>query len=157
MVVCDIRATVDARDEYLAEQENAAKKAKSRKESLTQFNHVYLGSPRKPVNIASLVQAHSTDEAFFDFQRKLKRCIQDLVSRQNDADRLETVVPIGRRDVEIYQTDEVSCFTSVLHLINELIGYRILPHTSRLRVEGVLAWGERTSPLLLPLLWRAST
>lgn len=108
MVISDIRGMIDARDEYLMEQKDAEKRVRAQKEALTQFNHIYLGSPRKPVKISSLAEAHGMDEAFVNFSKKLKSCIQDLVSRQSDDDRLRTSRPVARRDVEVYETDEVS-------------------------------------------------
>ena len=113
MVVCDIQATIAARDEYMAAQEDAERKLRTRKESLTQFHHIYLGSPCKPVKISSLLEAHNMDEAYIDFSKKLKKCIQDLVNRPNDTDRLEIPGPITSRDVEVSASDDVSQFNFI--------------------------------------------
>ena len=107
MVLCDIRATVDARDRYLASQKEAEQELKIEK-SHTQFNHVYLGSPRKPVAISALIEARHDDEAFHEFQKKVQACVRDLVSRNEDADRLATTERIARRDVNIFADERVS-------------------------------------------------
>ncbi|KAI0085317.1 hypothetical protein BDY19DRAFT_1059668 [Irpex rosettiformis] len=118
MILCDIRGAIDAREEYIASQEEAEKQLRQEKEHPTQFNHIYLGSPRAPVKISALAEAHSSDEAFHDFRKKLRTCIHDLVDRPEDADCLltsESERIVARRDVEAHAAEEVTeyCFLRV--------------------------------------------
>lgn len=108
MVLCDIRENVDARDEYVASQKAAAKQMKKEKESVgIQFNHIYLGSPEEPTTIAKLAETHIQDGAFNDFRKNLRKCIRDLVSREDEADRLATTERVDARDVEVHATEQV--------------------------------------------------
>lgn len=110
MVLCDIRGNINARDEYIDSQKAAEKEMKKGKEKeIVQFNHIYLGASCEPVTIAALAESNVMDEAFHDFRKKLRLCIQDLVTREDDADRLETTERVERRDVEVHATDQVKC------------------------------------------------
>lgn len=90
-------------------QKAAEKLMKKHKDRITQFNHVYLGSPSNDsVSIYALTVTHQLDPAFRGFQTKLTTCVRDLVSRVDDADRLATSERIATRDVHVQATDQVS-------------------------------------------------
>ncbi|KAI0796362.1 hypothetical protein BC629DRAFT_1734435 [Irpex lacteus] len=111
MVICDIRANIDARDEYIKSQKAAEKQMKKQKvqRRITQFNHIYLGSPDQngPVSVLALTETHRSDAAFTGFVTKLTTCIRDLVVRENEADRLATSERMATRDVHVEITDQV--------------------------------------------------
>lgn len=114
MVICDIRANIEARDEWVNSQKDDEKGKKKNKEVTTQFNHVYLGSLGNTLSILALERTHESDPAFHGFRTKLTTCIRDLVSREDEDDRLATSERIASRDVNIGIVDEVSIYSSCL-------------------------------------------
>ncbi|KAI0699097.1 hypothetical protein BC835DRAFT_1461472 [Cytidiella melzeri] len=73
MVICDVRGAVDAWDEYMSSQEEVT--AELKKDSPSQFGHVYLGARCPPTKISTLALDFVEDEAFHDFRKKIQRCI----------------------------------------------------------------------------------
>lgn len=142
MVLCDIRGNINARDEYLKSQTAAEKEMKKGKDKeIVQFNHVYLGASCEPVTIAALAESNVMDEAFHDFRKKLRLCIQDLVTREDDADRLETTERVERRDVEVHATDQVKrppAETPRLTIVLQVTQYCLL----RVNYESNVTWRE---------------
>ncbi|KAI0814934.1 hypothetical protein BC629DRAFT_1279974, partial [Irpex lacteus] len=103
MVICDIRANIEARDEWVNSQKDDEKGKKKNKEVTTQFNHVYLGSLGNTLSILALERTHESDPAFHGFRTKLTTCIRDLVSREDEDDRLATSERIASRDITEYR------------------------------------------------------
>lgn len=145
MVICDIRANIDARDEYIKSQKAAEKQMKKQKvqRRITQFNHIYLGSPDQngPVSVLALTETHRSDAAFTGFATKLTTCIRDLVVRENEADRLATSERMATRDVHVEITDQVSAHYRPLILLLKVLhlGHGISPAQGQLRIESQLA------------------
>ncbi|KAI0684868.1 hypothetical protein BC835DRAFT_1291935 [Cytidiella melzeri] len=84
MVICDVRGAVDAWDEYMFSQEEVT--AELKKDSPSQFGHVYLGARCPPTKISTLALDFVEDEAFHDFRKKIQRCIVDLNRRSAQSD-----------------------------------------------------------------------
>jgi hypothetical protein len=87
MILCDIRANVDAHDEH----GNLASKGESTADETSQFGHIYLGSQGVLTSVSVVKQHQQEDLAFVDFDKKLKRCIRDLLQHGAHADRLNGI------------------------------------------------------------------
>ncbi|KAI0091220.1 hypothetical protein BDY19DRAFT_934569 [Irpex rosettiformis] len=113
MVICDVRGTIDAWDEYMASQQEAEKEMKKENSRRVEFNHIALGSPRDPVKISTLEEAHRADDAFHGFQTKLLTCIRDLARRYGEAGQLGDLGPVTQDCVNITDTLTEYCYLRV--------------------------------------------
>ncbi|KAI0700634.1 hypothetical protein BC835DRAFT_1411979 [Cytidiella melzeri] len=109
MVICDVRGAVDAWDEYMSSQEEVT--AELKKDSPSQFGHVYLGARCPPTKISTLALDFVEDEAFHDFRKKIQRCIVDLNRRSAQSggslqDGLDTALR-SRQAIKVHADDQI--------------------------------------------------
>ncbi|KAI0683136.1 hypothetical protein BC835DRAFT_1311226 [Cytidiella melzeri] len=109
MVICNVRGAVDAWDEYMSSQKEVT--AELKKDSPSQFGHVYLGARCPPTKISTLALDFVEDEAFHDFRKKIQRCIVDLNCRSAQSggslqDGLDTALR-SRQAIKVHADDQI--------------------------------------------------
>ena len=87
MMSISIREEINSWDEYCTTQQH--EKDEETKDSPYQFNNIYLGARQPSITIASLLVLKAQDEAFHNFQRKLKYCIQTILGQESNSSTTE--------------------------------------------------------------------